>query len=123
MMKERLLDLLLFTAYTVASVSGLLLLKLYFPLIQERWRSGQYWTGASLVFVGGATLYIASFLVWLVILSRNELSFSYPVAVGLTLLFSSLVASLLLHEAMSWTRIAGIVVIFAGVWLVSLTRR
>lgn len=90
--------------------------------MQERWRAGQFWSGATLAFSGGAALYVTSFLVWLVILSRNELSFAYPVAVGLTLLFSSLVASLVLQEAMSWTRIVGIVVIFAGVWMVSVTR-
>jgi hypothetical protein len=43
-------------------------------------------------------LYIASFLIWLVILGRNDLSVAYPIAIGLTLAFSTLAASIVIGE-------------------------
>ena len=86
-------DVVLFAAYTASSVIGLLLL--------------------------GASLYVASFAVWLVILARHELSSAYPAAIGLTLAFSTLGAVLLLNEALNVARLVGIALIFLGIFLVT----
>jgi multidrug transporter EmrE-like cation transporter len=57
----------------------------------------------------GAMLYIFSFLAWLVILTRQELSVAYPIAIGLTLTFSTIGAVVYLEEPVSIGRTAGIV--------------
>jgi drug/metabolite transporter (DMT)-like permease len=67
-------------------------------------------------------LYIASFLIWLVILGRNDLSVAYPIAIGLTLAFSTLAASIVIGEVISPARSLGVLVIFFGIWLVTRDR-
>ena len=66
----------------------------------------------------GAALYVAGFLVWMVVLSRNELTVVYPIAVGATLAISSLAAVLVLGESLNLLRLTGIACIMVGVVLV-----
>jgi multidrug transporter EmrE-like cation transporter len=69
------------------------------------------------VFVG-FTLYFISALMWLIVLSRVELSFAYPLlSVGYVLI---LIASwLLFKENVSLIRWSGVIVICFGVYLIS----
>lgn len=112
-------DGLLYLIYTAASVSGLLLVKAYLPSLKQAIGSGTLFRTEVLFVAIGAFLYIFSFLVWMLILSRLELSVAYPIAIGLTLVFSTISAALMLGEQMAPGRIAGIVVVFAGVWLIT----
>ena len=112
-------DLWLFAAYTAASVIGLLLLKHALPLVRADWQGGSFLTAPVLVLAVGACLYIASFAVWLIILARHELSAAYPTAIGLTLAFSTLAASVFLGEPLSFLRIGGIILIFIGIFFVT----
>src|SRR5262245_6236497 len=112
-------DLWLFAAYTAASVIGLLLLKHALPLVRADWQGGSFLTAPVLVLAVGACLYIASFAVWLIILARHELSAAYPTAIGLTLSFSTLAASVFLGEPLSFLRIGGIILIFIGIFFVT----
>jgi drug/metabolite transporter (DMT)-like permease len=108
-------DTFLFVAYAVVCVSGLLLLKTAIPAAQQVWARGNLWSIAALQLGLGVVLYGTSFLLWLVIISRHELSVVYPAALGLTLAFSTLGATVLLGEEISALRLLGIVLIFAGV--------
>jgi drug/metabolite transporter (DMT)-like permease len=66
----------------------------------------------------GLVLYAASTLLWLLILARAELSYAYPfISIGfvVTLLYGWLA----LGEAVSMTRLAGVILIIAGVFAVS----
>jgi len=112
-------DLWLFAAYTAASVIGLLLLKHALPLVRADWQAGSFLTVPVLVLAVGACLYIASFAVWLIILARHELSAAYPTAIGLTLAFSTVGATMFLGEPLSPLRLGGILLIFAGIFLVT----
>jgi multidrug transporter EmrE-like cation transporter len=112
-------DIALFAAYTVTSVIGLLLLKHSLPLVRTDWPAGLSVDAAMLLLVSGACLYIASFVVWVVILARQELSSAYPTAIGLTLVFSTAGAAVLLGEALSVARVIGIGLIFFGILLVT----
>ena len=116
---EILTDIGLFAAYTVASVVGLLLLKHSLPLVRMDWQGGLSLTAPMAWLALGACLYVSSFAVWLVILARHELSSAYPTAIGLTLVFSSLGAALLLNESLTGARIVGIGFIFLGILLVT----
>jgi multidrug transporter EmrE-like cation transporter len=112
-------DILLFAAYTVTSVIGLLLLKHALPLVRVDWPATLSVSSPILLLAAGACLYISSFAVWMIILARQELSSAYPTAVGLTLVFSTIGAAVLLSEALTAARIVGIGLIFIGILLVT----
>jgi drug/metabolite transporter (DMT)-like permease len=67
----------------------------------------------------GLSLYFFSALVWLFVLSKTEVSLAYPF-VGLGFVFTMLLGCFLLGESVSIAKIAGTVLIAAGVF--SLTR-
>lgn len=109
---------LLFAAYTVASVTSLLLIKAWLPIARTNWNEGLTVSYPALLVVFGATLYVISFLIWMIILGRHDLTLAYPIAIGLTLVFSSLSASFLLNETLPLTKLAGMLLIFVGIVLV-----
>ncbi|UUX96842.1 multidrug efflux SMR transporter [Aquabacterium sp. J223] len=67
--------------------------------------------------VGGLVLYFASALVWLAVLTRVPLSAAYPF-VGLGFVLTLLFGWLVLGESPSVARLAGTLLIVAGVVLV-----
>ncbi|MBA2350759.1 MAG: EamA family transporter [Pseudomonadota bacterium] len=68
-----------------------------------------------LIGLGG---YVASVLVWLLVLSRVEVSFAYPF-VSLGFIVTAVLGWLMFDEALSVQRMTGILVICVGVILVS----
>jgi multidrug transporter EmrE-like cation transporter len=68
--------------------------------------------------LAGLFCYAVSVVVWILALSRVEVSIAYPMlSVGYVV--NAIAAWLLFAEALSPARIAGIGVIIAGVWLVA----
>lgn len=112
-----LLNVLLLAAYTVGSVSGLVLLKSHLAAAARVLSGEVQWPAIGLAGLG-AFLYVFSFLVWLLILMRMELSLAYPVAIGLTLVLSTILSGVVLHEQLSALRITGVVLIFLGILIV-----
>ena len=112
-------DAALYVVYAVASVVGLLLLKTWLKPLQLGFQITSLPVKPILYVCAGAMLYIFSFLAWLVILSRQELSVAYPIAIGLTLTFSTIGAVVYLGEPVSFVRTAGIVFIFSGILLIA----
>jgi multidrug transporter EmrE-like cation transporter len=109
------LDIVLFAGYTIGSVVSLILIKQWLAPALAGWRTGVGMTAPSLWVALGICLYVLSFLTWMVILARNELSLAYPIAIGLTLAFSGVAAVIFLGEAVSITRIAGMLLILVGI--------
>lgn len=70
--------------------------------------------------IGGFCFYAVSAVLWVVILSRSELSWAFPM-VSLSYVITALLAPVLLNETFSVQRFVGILVICAGVFLVSRT--
>ena len=68
--------------------------------------------------LGGVSLYVFSLGAWLMTLSRVEVSLAYPLT-SLGYVFTALVGYYVLHENMGIMRIAGILVIMIGVYLVT----
>jgi multidrug transporter EmrE-like cation transporter len=110
---------LAFVAYVVLSVAGLVLLRANLADAAAAVRAGDLTSPAVLLGMLGASCYAVSFTLWLIVLASVPLSQAYPIAVGSTLAFSSILAWTLLGEQMSVRLVAGIVTIFAGVVLVS----
>ena len=68
--------------------------------------------------LAGTGCYALSLLLWVMALSRTEVSVMYPmVSIGFAL--NALLAWWLLGEALNVQRVAGIAVIMLGVWLVA----
>ncbi len=68
--------------------------------------------------IAGIALYAISAVVWLALLSRVELSVAYPM-LSLGYLLVVFVSWAFLGEAMTAWKIAGVLLISAGVWLVN----
>lgn len=70
--------------------------------------------------LAGLVCYVVSVVVWLLVLSRVEVSYAYPLlSVGYVV--TALAGRYFFNEAMSLTRWAGILVICVGVWMITRT--
>jgi drug/metabolite transporter (DMT)-like permease len=74
----------------------------------------------SWIIIGGFGLYFISAIFWIIILSRAELSWAFPI-LSLSYVITVLISPLLLNESFSVQRLIGTLVICAGVYLVSRT--
>jgi multidrug transporter EmrE-like cation transporter len=117
------INVALFAAYVASSTVGLLMLKGALSRIQSAGSTIFSPSPDALSLWAGFGLYVVSFAIWVRILSRMPLSTAYPVAIGLTLTFSTAGAALLLGERLSVLKIAGILLIFAGLLALSLERK
>jgi len=117
------LNITLFAAYVTASSAGLLLLKRALVRIRAAGNHFLVLTPDTILLSTGFVLYVVSFVIWIRILARMPLSIAYPIAIGLTLAFSTTGAALLLGERLGTVRIAGILLIFAGCVVLSLEKR
>jgi drug/metabolite transporter (DMT)-like permease len=68
--------------------------------------------------IGGLSLYFGGTMVWLVVLSKADLSYAYPF-VGLGFIFSLALGFFVLHEAVTLQRLAGALLIALGAVLVA----
>jgi multidrug transporter EmrE-like cation transporter len=66
----------------------------------------------------GLSLYLASVVLWLVALSRVDVSLAYPM-LSLGYVVNALAAWWLFGEALGPGRVAGMALILAGVWLLA----
>lgn len=110
---------LLFAVYTACTSMGLLLFKRGWPAFAEALGNRTPWRSAALLPAAGAALYVVSFLLWLVIVSRLPLTVAYPVAIGLSLVAITLGAVLWLGEPLSAPHVFGAVLVLAGIVLLS----
>lgn len=67
----------------------------------------------------GLCLYGLSFLIWLRVLTFNDLSRSYPIFAAVVFLFTTIGSMLFLKENISATRILGIIIILSGIYIVA----
>ena len=113
----------LFAVYALLSAGGLVLFKL----------GGQYAalqlgkTGFSLTLswkmLLGIFCYLCSFLLWLVIVSLTQLTFAMPLSVGVLNTLVFLGSARFLGEGITPTKIAGLVVIVLGLFLISIPKK
>ncbi len=70
--------------------------------------------------LAGLLCYVVSVVIWLLVLSRVEVSFAYPL-LSIGYIVAALGGRYFFGEAMSLTRWSGIAVICFGVWLITRT--
>ena len=67
----------------------------------------------------GVVLYGFSFLIWLRILSFNDLSRAYPIFATIVFLLTTAGSMVFLNESVSLLRFAGIAIMLVGIYLVA----
>ena len=67
----------------------------------------------------GVVLYGFSFLIWLRILSFNDLSRAYPIFATVVFLLTTAGSAIFLNESVSLLRFAGIAIMLVGIYLVA----
>jgi len=70
------------------------------------------------VFIG-IMLYVLSTLIWLVVLSQEELSFVYPL-ISIAYIITAILSKFLFNESLTMFRFFGILLICGGVYLIVL---
>ena len=70
--------------------------------------------------LAGLSCYVISVAVWLLVLSRVEVSFAYPL-LSIGYIVTAVVGWRFFNESMNMTRWGGIIVICIGVWLITRT--
>ena len=68
--------------------------------------------------LAGLFSYVVSVMVWILVLSRVQVSFAYPM-LSIGYIVNAVAAYYLFDESLSLTRVAGIVVIVGGVYLIT----
>jgi multidrug transporter EmrE-like cation transporter len=66
----------------------------------------------------GLACYGLGFMVWLIVLSKAEVSYAYPL-ISLGYVFTAILARAMFGEAVGATRMAGIVITCLGVFLIA----
>jgi multidrug transporter EmrE-like cation transporter len=67
----------------------------------------------------GYSLQLANAVLWVVILSRMEISLAAPIMIGIYFAMLMIASALVLGEAVSPIRLAGTALVGVGVWLIS----
>lgn len=75
----------------------------------------------NLYVISGFAIYVISAGIWIIILSREDLSWAFPL-VSLSYVLTAIAAPKMLNEPFSIQRLVGTIVICAGVFLVSKTQ-
>ncbi|MDA8164737.1 MAG: EamA family transporter [Desulfobacteraceae bacterium] len=70
--------------------------------------------------LAGLTCYVFSVVIWLLVLSRVEVTYAYPL-LSVGYIVTALAGRFFFAEAMGLTRWSGILVICLGVWLITRT--
>lgn len=70
-------------------------------------------------FISGFFLYGSGFMIWLYLLKRHDLSWIFPVAASSLIIATYLIGVFFLNEAAVLSRVIGILVIIAGIFILN----
>jgi drug/metabolite transporter (DMT)-like permease len=90
----------------------------YFDFALENWGRIVPAVAASPYILAGLACYLISVAVWLLVLSRVEVSYAYPL-LSIGYIVTAFAGWLFFHESIGVTRWAGIIFICIGVWLIT----
>lgn len=121
--KSKMALVILFAAYALLSAGGLVLFKLggqdaALQLGREGFSLTLSWK-----MLLGVFCYLCSFLLWLVIVSRTQLTFAMPLSVGVVNALVFLGSARFLGEDITPLKILGLGVIVLGLFLLSVPRK
>jgi len=70
-------------------------------------------------FIFGFALYAASFLTWILILSKKDISYAYPIVMGLGYVTVMVTAAIFFKDSFSFNKILGAIFVGLGVVIIS----
>lgn len=114
--------ILLFVVYFLFSVGGLTLYKVGTGYTPVAWVQSLCGLKISWLSVGGLLCYGVSFITYLVLVSKSELSFLYPLITGISSILILAVSAIVLRESIHPLNWLGVGVILVGIFLVSYGR-
>lgn len=114
-------DIILFLLYFLSSCSGLVLIKLGSTIKDGLiLKIPMFDASLSVVSAVGFVCYIASFLLYVVLVGRFELSFLYPFTVGVISILIFICSFIFFHEVITALKVLGLCLILIGVYLLNL---
>ena len=115
--------LLLFMVYAVLSSGGLVLFKLGGQEAALQLGKTGFSVTLSWKMLLGVFCYLCSFLLWLAIVARTQLTFAMPLSVGVVNILVFLGSVKFLGEEITSTKIVGLAVIVLGLFLISVPKK
>ena len=73
-------------------------------------------------FILGLILYVTSFVVWIFVMSRKDLSYIYPIVIGLSYVIVMTLSWLVLKESLTIGKALGALIICIGVIIITLQK-
>lgn len=111
---------LFFVAYILLTSSGLLLMKLGIDGTIFSAEHGLLSCQINIKLIIGMLFYVASFLIYMFVLQRKDLSYIYPLSTGIVNIISFVFGIWILHEKVGLTSIIGVLFVIAGVVMLNL---
>ena len=107
--------MLLFLIYVVLSSLGLILFKLGSKDLVVLFQTSSFSFSMSWMVLVGILCYLASFLLWLVIVSKSELSYVYPLSIACINIAILVGSHFILNEVIGIKELVGAIVIVVGI--------
>lgn len=114
---------ILFAVYALLSAGGLVLFKLGGQDAALQLGKAGFSLTLSWKMLLGIFCYLCSFLLWLVIVSRTQLTFAMPLSVGIVNTLVFLGSAHFLGERITPLKILGLAVIVLGLFLISIPKK
>ncbi|MFI3605575.1 EamA family transporter [Vagococcus fluvialis] len=111
--------MLLFIVYVFLSSSGIILFKLGSSDLSIKMISNQLNMNFPMLSILGLLCYLASFILWMIIISKSDVSFIVPLGLGLTNVLILLGSVFVLKEDLNIYGILGIIFILGGTLLIN----
>ncbi|APB31713.1 EamA family transporter [Vagococcus teuberi] len=111
--------MILFLIYVVLSSSGIILFKLGSSDLSIKIINNQLNMNFPGLSILGLLCYLGSFVLWMIIISKSDVSYIVPLGLGITNVLILVGSSVVLKEEISLYGIIGIVLILAGTLLIN----
>lgn len=111
--------MILFLIYVVLSSSGIILFKLGSSDLSIKIINNQLNMNFPGLSILGLLCYLGSFVLWMIIISKSDVSYIVPLGLGITNVLILVGSSVVLKEEISLYGILGIVLILAGTLLIN----
>lgn len=116
-------QMMLLVMYVMCSGGGLTLLKLGVNKgIGIRFKDGMFRIDFNYILILGMILYVVSFLLSLLAMSKMNLNYFYPISAGLIYVFVCILGTVLFKETVTLREIVGMFVIMIGVIIMNLSK-
>ena len=109
--------MILFIVYVFLSSMGLILFKLGSKDLSVLYENAIFVISLSTPMILGIISYLLSFILWLIIVNRSELSYIYPLSIGFINIAILLGSNLVLHESITTRNVVGSIIIIIGIVL------